>query len=356
MINFLFAKKLITVFIITLLSVGANTQEVEFFIAAAARGDISSVNQWLRIEEKPDVNATYNGTTALIEAAKHGHEEVVQALVDAGADVNLKVKELFLDINEIKIDVKKRIEIGVLDAGLAFDLPWRSRTALAEAVENGHEGTVALLLDYKANPDTTIENGRLWTIDFENIFNIEIEAEARDFDKNRMRLLDAGVKLFDILDVNATPILIHAAVKGYRGIVNKLLDFADPAIINTRISWILHEPKYKITRELHTALMRAVEEGHEDIVTDLIDAGADVNIKIEHLNTWTALIRAVEIGDRNIVERLIDAGADVNVFHADFVNEKMTVLDLAESRRQVDDKIVDMLVDAGAKRAAYFNK
>ncbi|WP_416238660.1 ankyrin repeat domain-containing protein, partial [Raoultella planticola] len=71
-----------------------------------------------------------------------------------------------------------------------------------------------------------------------------------------------------------------------------------------------------INRYGGTALIPAAERGHVATVKTLIDAGVDVN----HVNRlgWTALIEAIILGDgsqkyADIVTLLIDGGADVNL-------------------------------------------
>jgi len=59
-----------------------------------------------------------------------------------------------------------------------------------------------------------------------------------------------------------------------------------------------------------TALIKAVEGGHADVIKQLIKHGADVNAKDGR--GCSALINALEIGVTDIVELLIEHGADVN--------------------------------------------
>lgn len=80
-----------------------------------------------------------------------------------------------------------------------------------------------------------------------------------------------------------------------------------------------------------TALIPAAERGHAEAVHLLIGAGVDVN----HVNRlgWTALIEAIVLSDggaahQNIVGQLIAAGADVNLPDGSGV----TPLRLAEQR------------------------
>lgn len=65
-----------------------------------------------------------------------------------------------------------------------------------------------------------------------------------------------------------------------------------------------------VDKKGYTALMWAAVRGLEDIVSMLIKAGADVNIK--NSDGYTALINAAWTGNPNIAKILIGAGADIN--------------------------------------------
>ncbi|ODS32278.1 MAG: Ankyrin repeats (3 copies) [Candidatus Scalindua rubra] len=57
-----------------------------------------------------------------------------------------------------------------------------------------------------------------------------------------------------------------------------------------------------------TALIKALEKGHKDIVEALLNKGANVNAR-EPLSAKTALTIATEIGQKDIVELLTEWGA-----------------------------------------------
>lgn len=57
-------------------------------IEAAGKGSLDEVDRLLRAGVSP--NAARFNVTPLVAAAEHGHVEVIQRLIDAGADVNLR--------------------------------------------------------------------------------------------------------------------------------------------------------------------------------------------------------------------------------------------------------------------------
>ena len=86
--------------------------------------------------------------------------------------------------------------------------------------------------------------------------------------------------------------LMEACKKGYGNIDSQLITGVD---INTR----------------NQALMMACSYGHEAAVPQLIEAGADVNVRDKKYG-WTALIEAIRRGHEAVVDSLIALGADVN--------------------------------------------
>ena len=59
--------------------------------------------------------------------------------------------------------------------------------------------------------------------------------------------------------------------------------------------------------------MKAIENGHTEIVTLLLGNGADVNVNAEEEGEMTALILAIEAEHIDTVSLLLEKGADVNV-------------------------------------------
>ena len=89
-----------------------------------------------------------------------------------------------------------------------------------------------------------------------------------------------------------------------------------------------------------TALIWASQNGHLEIVEKLIEAGADVNAKDRSNNT--ALIRVSVSGYLEIVEKLIEANADVN----ETDSRGYTALMMASCNGRLE--VVETLIEKGA--------
>ena len=89
-----------------------------------------------------------------------------------------------------------------------------------------------------------------------------------------------------------------------------------------------------------TALMMASNEGHTEIVSLLLAAGANANL-VETTGS-TALIAASNAGHVEVVSLLLDAGADTDVVD----KRGMTALIMASDRGHA--AVVSLLLDAGA--------
>jgi len=128
----------------------------------------------------------------------------------------------------------------------------KDKTALVQAVQNGHKEIVTLLL-----------------------------AQNADVNSNA--------------NYNWVP-LIYASYSGHKEIAEQLL--AKGAEVNAQ------------EKQGKTALMLAVQNGHKEIVTLLLAKGANVNAKDEYGKT--ALMLAAQNGRTALVQQLLVKGADVN--------------------------------------------
>jgi ankyrin repeat protein len=125
---------------------------------AAADGDIKKVRLLLNEGAEPNWNGPRN-FTSLIIAASRGYIEIVQVLIEAGANVNAGA-----DWTALTFAADRGHEAIVrllLDSGANIDFRMPGEySALMAAAERGHVGIVKLLLRKGAYTNTRLRNGK----------------------------------------------------------------------------------------------------------------------------------------------------------------------------------------------------
>lgn len=189
----------------------------------------------------------------LSHAAENGHAEVVQALLDSGADPNCKDR--------------------------------KGRTALWYAIWNGHAEVVQLLLERDVDSNNTEKNVRmsLWF------------AARKGYEEVVKVILKKG---FDInaKDNDGRTLLWHAAGQGHTGVVKMLLDHA--AVTD------LKDNDHK------TPLSLAADNGYVDVVTLLLRHEVDVDSR--DIRGRTPLSLAAGNGHAAVVDLLLTKNVDVD--------------------------------------------
>ncbi len=229
-----------------------------------------------------------NGETALIYAAENGHAEVISLLIEKGANIHvhncdghtvLTFKVIEGNIAMVKQLIKLGAKVNLVDAD--------GKTPLLFAAEKGHAEIFALLLDAGA----------------------DIHAK----------------------DHNGDTVLMYVASWGNVTIMQKLLTPKPDVAVNVNA----------INKLGITALIFALHEGHVEVASMLIEAGASVHIVDEYGKT--VLMGAVILRNVAIVEKLLALGVDVNAGP----KNSRTALTLAVICDQID--IVKLLLKHGAR-------
>ncbi len=193
-----------------------------------------------------DVNEkTDDGITALMRAARKGNIDIVRALLDQGAIIDLKDRDGW---TALMYAIKGRnTEIVELLIKNGADVDTRDHilmTALMRAAYGGHEEIVELLLSY------------------------EVDVNAKD--------------------KNDDTALMLAAQGDHIGIIKIL--YAHSADVNAK------------AEDGMTALMFAAEKGHMDTVQILLNKGADVNMETK--DGETAIAKADKRAHTRIIKIL----------------------------------------------------
>ncbi len=248
--------------------------EQSVFQLAALAGAVNVVRYL--IEAGFNVNKGVRKWTPLMEASGQGHVEIVGALLDARADPNLK-------------------------SGVDEDDGDRQLTALMLAAEGRHLEVIQMLLDAGADPTALTNKGR-------SAINFVTSGDPEGRKELVQRLLDLGCPV-----VGAC--LIRPIYEADADMVKFLLDHgADPNQPSTKQEQVANGPG---VRPIHSTLIQLAMERmlggdrpekrmpYLEILTALIDAGADLNM--ESAGTWAILKHRVA-DDPELLDVLRQAG------------------------------------------------
>ena len=247
------------------------------------------------IESGADINAVCDvyGDTPLMLAAETAPLNVVTALVEHGATVNVKNNYGYTPlINAARTGYEKdaiKIVQYLLEQGASVDeLHMSNKTAFLFAAEYGYKEIAQLLLKHGANINAVADGEKN---------GLMLAGESGNADIVKMFLEEGFDPNCQDGDGN-TPILL-VSEKNYDKHLNVIK--------------ILMEKGARINVQNtggETPLSLALKKRNKKIIKYLIDSGADINTK----NTWgkTPLMEAVSNNDKNAVKLLIELGADIN--------------------------------------------
>ncbi|KAL2817567.1 hypothetical protein BJX63DRAFT_102185 [Aspergillus granulosus] len=224
-------------------------------------------------------DAPWENATALKLASQRGHLNIVRALVDAGADINLNGWALESACVSGHLEVVKFL----LDRGADVNVPTDDYgSPLLAAAVNWWPEIIRLLLEQGADPNVI---SHVWISPLQLVSSSEIELVQL--------MVSKGANVNGPKDYYGAP-LVSAVAAGQLKIVDFLLDSG--ADINAH-----HSGK-------KTALVSAARYGHYGIVQLLLDRGVDVA-----LHGPSACEKAAKHGHANIVELLLAHGAHQDV-------------------------------------------
>lgn len=235
-------------------ALGAEIVPADTLLYAAWNGDLAAVRAALSSGTNPDHVYRHSPRTALMAAAYRGHVDVVNALIAAHADVDLK-------------------KIG-------------DGSPLIMAVRGGSTDTVKALLDADADPNLKSlgdEGPAYHAAASGNIALAEL-------------LFDAGADFNRAYRGDGTPLIVaikHGHPEFVRYLIGKGVD------INTHV------------KGDDTALINAIKSNNPALVSDLISAGADVNLQGDKEDgiRRTPWNQAQRLGNSLIIVELEQAGA-----------------------------------------------
>lgn len=261
---------------------------------ACRRGRTHTVASLLQNMSTPVDIRNATSETPLLIASRHGHLEIVQALLQAGASVNSTNRSgetpLHVASENGHVDVVN--ELLMVDATAVDVTDINGRSSLFRASEKGHVGVVNALLARKANPDSA---------DVLRMTPLFAASQLGHLDVVNA-LLQNNARVDVVEDHEATSLYI-ASQNGYIDIVAALLESGANVDLQ------------RVTGA--TPLHAASRKGHLEIVRALL--AHDPNVDLSDVNGVTPLYLASQIGYGCIVSTLLKHGASVDLANANGV-------------------------------------
>jgi ankyrin repeat protein len=327
---------------------GFHTNELPL---AASQGNLSKVQKLLgrgafvdwdgeKISDSEGGTRQARTTTGLHRAAKAGHFEVAQLLLDYGAspDNRAILKVLASNGNAEMIRLLLEYDADTERTAASSDYS----TALHVACEKGHRAVVEVLLEFGADIEARdrdhetplyhaamnnrcriakilLREGADTTIVAEDGQTCLYKAAGRGYEDMVRALLSYGADPSLGRGVSGETALYKAARKGYTEVVYLLLQYgADPNLPNDTkdwaagstmdtIIWLLRPEENPRNVYGQGPLYIAAQQGYGEIVGMLINHGAEVNAKTKQGET--AIYAAAAKAHKGVVAMLFKHGA-----------------------------------------------
>ena len=252
-------------------------------------GDVESIEKL--VDNQVNVNVkNENGMTPLMIATQNSHVQLVEVLIQAGADVNT-FNSVTGDTSLIYASDSGQSSCmqKLLEYNAKVNIHGKNGdTALICAARNGHDKCLQVLIDTGANLNIQNNNGNTALIAAIHRFQSECV----------VWLIKAGTDV-NLLDNQGGAAIVLAARRGQRDFVKKLI---------TAGANLNHFDKHLQI----TALMTAACLGHVKCMNLLVQSGADLNIP--DVSGRTALMKTAElVSSETCFSSLLNAGAEIQM-------------------------------------------
>jgi ankyrin repeat protein len=256
-------------------------------IDAILKEDLPRIEKILKANANPN-KAAKDGKSPLHYAVRLGMADVADMLLDAGAQINPRDKELKNPLFDA-LQAPKPLDMVafLLEQGVSADLPdTRGRVPLHDACEKADLPVLRALLAATENPARP---------DARSTQPLHLICEHGDVDAVQVVLFER-VSVF-ASDAGGDSCLHIAAARAETDVAHYLLTTEAALLVNS------------VNLLGRTPLHMAVLKGHEKLARAMIAAGANVNQPDN--KGYTPLHEAAEAGNLAMVKALIQSGADV---------------------------------------------
>lgn len=309
-----------------------DSKTVEEFFQALKKQELNTVKRMID-SEKDIINAfDSSGRTALINASRSGHLELVRLLLDEGANPNLQISSgLYkgetalheaIRHNEMEV-IHQLLKSKVIKLDVKND---SGRTPLMVASERDDIDIVKLLIGAGADLNVQIPSG---LYKGETALHI---ATRQNHQEVVQHIIYGGADLNIKEDGGKTPLMM-ASERGNLEIAKMLI--AAGADVNVQIPGGLYKGQ--------TALHIATRVNKIDVVQELVNA-PKINLNIQDSSGETPLMIASEKGNKEVTQMLINAGANPNIQKPSGLYKGQTALHIASRINRIE--IVELLVKA----------
>jgi uncharacterized protein len=246
--------------------------------------------------------------TSLIDLIRDGRQADAMTAIASGIDVNAAEPDGSTALLWAAYTVDQELVRALLDAGARADVINNFGSApLTEAVKLGNVELVRMLLDAGADPDSPNQDNQTALMLASNIGSLELAT----------MLVDAGADVNAIENFRGQTALMWAAAENHPDIAELLLEHgAEVSLRAVHDDWprqMTSEPRaqFRPTGGL-TALLYATRSGCLRCAVGIVEAGADVDQA--NPDGVTPLINALDNKNYDIAMYLIDHGARVGVW------------------------------------------
>ncbi|KAJ5758931.1 hypothetical protein N7520_006087 [Penicillium odoratum] len=297
-------------------SIASSTSDCPLYYAAWM--GLTEIVDYLVVKDKGRIDEKGNkGRTALVAACGTGNVDIVQKLLDNGADHTITDDDGQTPLGTSSAIGHYEVTKLLLISGANIESAnARLVTPLYCASFKGHLPVVKLLLDHGANIEAHDIND--WT-------PLHSAVAEGHIDTVKL-LLDKGADV-SFPNISGIVPLYTAARKGMIAMTRLLCE---------------HGADINVSTQSHqwTPLNAASDLGHVDVVKFLIGNGADMTIRTDH--GWTPLHSAADSGHLEVVRILYENGADIETLN----ENSMTPLYSAALQNHL--KVVEFLLGNGA--------